>query len=366
MLTEAPLNNCEDNVRKNVLIILNYSMNSTDPIFSHQLEAAQKLSQKFDETVVITSKPDEKNELNFIKVFSTGWLEGKNLRNSIFFYYVFFKVLIKNIPRGNIVIFSHMTEVQSALVAPFTRLFRIRHFLWYAHASKSKYLSWCHFWLNGIITSTKGSCPIDSPKVLVVGQAISSIFFNHKRLAIPPLTKLIHIGRFDPAKNLEAILKVVEKLHAMIPSIEFLQVGGPSNSRYEVSAIQLQEKYRGCSWINFSPNVSRAKIPEILSSSGCFIHAFSGSLDKSLLEATAARIPVVTINREYLHIFGSWQESRKDIDLEHEYLFMTSLDKAKLLVELERRQQIVESHHSFHQWSDSIESILLDRQVEGV
>jgi glycosyltransferase involved in cell wall biosynthesis len=353
-------------VRKNVLIILNYSMNSTDPIFSHQLEAAQKLSQKFDETVVITSKPYEKNELISIKVFSTGWLEGRNLRNSIFFYFVFFKVLIKNIRRGKIVIFSHMTEVQSALVAPFTQLFRIRHFLWYAHASKSKYLSWCHFWLSGIITSTKGSCPIDSPKVLVVGQAISSKFFNHKELALPPLTKLIHIGRFDPAKNLEAILKVVEKLHEAIPSIVFRQVGDPSNSLYEESAKQLQEKYRGCSWVNFSPNVSRAKIPEILSASGCFIHSFLGSLDKTLLEATAARIPVVTINREYLHIFGSWQESGNDIDLDQEYLSMASLDKAKLLLELERRQQIVKSHHSFNQWSDRVGSILLDREFEGV
>ena len=353
-------------MRKNVLIILNYSMNSTDPIFSHQLEAAQKLSQKFDETVVITSKPYEKNELTSIKVFSIRWVEGRNLRNSIFFYFVFFKVLIKNIAHGKIVIFSHMTEVQSALIAPFTQLFRIRHFLWYAHASRSKYLSWCHFWLNGIITSTKGSCPIDGPKVLVVGQAIGSKFFNHKELALPPLTKLIHIGRFDPAKNLEAILKVVEKLHAATPGIVFRQVGGPSNSLYAESAKQLQEKYRGCSWVNFSPNVSRAKIPEILSASGCFIHSFSGSLDKTLLEATAARIPVVTINREYLHIFGSWQESGNDIDLDREYLSMTSLDKAKLLLELERRQQIVKSHHSFDQWSDRVGSILLDRQFEGV
>jgi DNA-binding NtrC family response regulator len=42
------------------------------------------------------------------------------------------------------------------------------------------------------------------------------------------------------------------------------------------------------------------------------------------------------------------------------------LDKAKLLLELERRQQFVKSHHSFDQWSDRVGSILLDRQFEGV
>jgi len=347
-------------VRKKILIILNYSMDSSDPIFSHQLESAVSLSKNFNKTIVITSRLGKEHESISAEVHSTSWVQGKNLKNAIAFYATFFKVLGKNILHGQIFIFAHMTEVQSALIAPLTRLLGIRHFLWYAHASKSKYLSWCNFWVNGIITSTKGSCPIDGKKVHIVGQAISSKFFNQSSPAELPLTKLIHIGRFDPSKNLEMILKVVDKLHFTWHAMTFLQVGGPSNSSYQKESDLLQEKYKDCHWAQFAPSVPREMIPDLLRTSGCFIHAFSGSLDKTLLEATAALIPVVTINNEYLQIFGSWQGSHSNFDLESEYLSLASLRKDSLRLELERRRKIVEVHHSLKQWSDKITTLIIN------
>jgi glycosyltransferase involved in cell wall biosynthesis len=353
-------------VRSNLLIILNYSMNSTDPIFSHQLESAIELSQNFDRTVVITAKPFIKQHPGSIEVFSTGWIEGRSFLNALVFYSIFLKILVPSIFRRKVFVFSHMTEVQSALIAPLTRFLRVRHFLWYAHASKSKYLSWCHFWLTGIVTSTKGSCPISSEKVHIVGQAISLKFFNHKESELQSLTKLIHIGRFDPSKNLESILNLVDKIRLTISDITFCQVGGASNSLYAKDSKRIQEKYSECDWVTFSPNVSRVEIPEILSSSGCFIHSFSGSLDKSLLEATASKVPVVTINKEYLQIFGSWQRAEANIDLEREFLAMISIDRAALHLELERRQRIVETDHGLKQWSDKITLILLDQKIGGI
>jgi glycosyltransferase involved in cell wall biosynthesis len=353
-------------VRRKTLIILNYSMNPTDPIFSHQLESALELREHFDKTVVITSKPYQKIDSCSIEVFSTGWIEGRNLVNALFFYLIFLKILVQVIFKSKVYIFSHMTEVQSSLIAPLTRTLRIRHFLWYAHASKSKYLSWCHFWLTGIVTSTAGSCPIKSQKVHFIGQAINSKFFTYNESALQPLSKLIHIGRFDPSKNLETILAVAKKLHTIRPEITFRQVGGPSNAVYANYSMRIEEEYSKCDWVTFSSNVVREDIPMILRSSGCFIHSFSGSLDKSLLEATASKVPVVTINEEYLQIFGSWQniELSKGLEkeyLEREYLAMTSIDRAELLSKLERRQLIVESNHGLKQWSDRLTSILLER-----
>jgi glycosyltransferase involved in cell wall biosynthesis len=341
-------------------------MNSTDPIFSHQLESAIELSKNFDRTVVITAKPYKKQHPGSIEVFSTGWIEGRSILNALVFYLIFLKILVSYIFRHKVFVFSHMTEVQSALIAPLTRFLGIRHFLWYAHASKSKYLSWCHFWLTGIITSTKGSCPISSGKVQTVGQAISLKFFNRKKSELQPLTKLIHIGRFDPSKNLESILNLVEKIRLTMPDITFCQVGGASNSLYTEDSKRIQEKYSECDWVTFSPSVSRVEIPDILRSSDCFIHSFSGSLDKSLLEATASKVPVVTINKEYLQIFGSWQRTEANIDLEGEFLAMVSIDRAALHLELERRQRIVETDHGLKQWSDKIASILLDQKIGGI
>ena len=80
------------------------------------------------------------------------------------------------------IIFSHMTEVQSGIIAPISKLLGIRHLLWYAHKSKSKYLVWNNIFVDEILTSTSGSCPIKSHKIKPIGQGIDQNLFPHKNI----------------------------------------------------------------------------------------------------------------------------------------------------------------------------------------
>lgn len=337
-------------------MIFNYRMDLNDPIFSHQVQVVNYMSSKFDEVTVITSKSGNYEALPNVKVINLNWDSNGKFRNVC--------NLLKNFTpllRGRFVLFSHMTEVHSALVAPLTRLFRIKHYLWYAHKTSSLYIRWCNIWVDAIITSTSGSCPITSPKVIVIGQAIDPVQFTF----CPPVSfenfNAIHFGRFDPSKNLELICEVCKKLASRDLNIRFTQFGVPSNHKAEKSATKLKLKYSAdisSGLLSFRPSIVRSEIPLVLTQFNLFVHAFDGSLDKSLIEATMVGIPVATINTEYLEIFGSWNQ-QEEVDLESEIVSIARLSLQQLHVELSRRRNIAEDKHSLGKWLSNLNSILI-------
>ncbi len=337
------------------LIVMNYAMDENNPIFSHQAQAVQALSPHFDEVTVITGSVGKYSVPSNVNVISTHWVAGKKLVSIIKFWFV----ASRHIFSKNVVIFSHMTEVQSALISPFTKILRIPHWLWYAHKSKSKYLNWCLVALNGIITSTPGSCPVSGDKVLPIGQGVNPADFMPS--VDRPVFKtfdLIHVGRFDPSKNIPEIIQVCKKFVAAGTKLTFTQVGSPSTSDYRKIAEEITAENCTLPWLEFHPSVPRKELSLRLSASFAMIHAYRGSLDKTLVEATMQEVPVITVNQEYLDIFGSWSKNKNpDLDTELEAVMRISSESLKK--ELSRRRTIALKFHSLNQWADSVAEILI-------
>ena len=109
------------------LIILNYSMDSADPIFSHQQQAVLELSKHWGEIHVITGKIGTLVPRSNVFVYNIDWLPDRNLKNILNFVRVFLSVI--KATRAS-VIFSHMTEVQSSIIAIYCKLKRLKHYLW--------------------------------------------------------------------------------------------------------------------------------------------------------------------------------------------------------------------------------------------
>ena len=337
------------------LIVMNYAMDDNNPIFSHQAQAVQALSPYFHEVTVITGSVGIHSVPSNVKVISTHWVAGKKLVSVI----KFLVVASRHIFRKDVVIFSHMTEVQSALISPFTKVLRIPHWLWYAHKSKSKYLNWCAVALNGIITSTPGSCPISGNKVLPIGQGVNPADFmpSIDRPVFKTLN-LIHVGRFDPSKNIPEIIQVCKKFDAAGTKLTFTQVGSPSTSDYRKIAERIIAENCNLPWLEFHPSVPRKDLSVMLSASFAMIHAYRGSLDKTLVEATMQEVPVITVNQEYLDIFGSWSKHRNP-SLDSELEAVTRASSESLKKELSRRRTIALKSHSLNQWADSVAKILI-------
>jgi glycosyltransferase involved in cell wall biosynthesis len=256
-----------------------------------------------------------------------------------------------------------MTSVQSAFIAPITKLIGLRHFLWYAHTSNNIYLKIARALTDGIITSTPGSCPLDGRKIYPIGQSIDKNIFSRKAKVIWPITKLVHIGRFDPSKDIEVIINTVEKVRHSNSALTLEIIGSSSSDKFEKYEREVKNRYVNkpeYSWVKFTPHISRAELPEILKSKEAFIHAFQGSLDKTLVEATFTGLPVVTINNEYLKIFGFWhQRNQPESDfLEKELTKLLTLSESELQAEVDRRYEIAVGNHEISGWVDRLVSVL--------
>lgn len=344
--------------KKNLLVI-NYATDERNQVFAHQIEAIYRFSKLFHKVYVITASRGQVSLPDNVIVIESRWKQGKRFTSSIRFIAKFLQVYSLD---RNIVIFSHMTEVQSALISPLTRILRIRHIVWYAHASRSIAMSINHFLLDKIATSTSGSCPYTGNKVSVIGQAIDDEAFKVFERNFKSPYKFIHVGRTDPSKKIEILIKAVENLKHQGIDSSLTIVGGPSSpsfNSYEQSLISLRDSLINPSLVVFCKPIERRLLPELLNSFDFFIHAFQGSLDKSLIEATLCGMPVLTLNQEYRNIFGQWDKLATN-SLEKEFLALNALSEEQLKMEINRRREIAVSQHSLSGWVEKISELLVD------
>ena len=349
------------------LIILNYTMDKAHPVLSHQSDVAYLLSSHFDHTTVITADSPSPYVLANLEVISTNWSKGGRLSKTIRLVVISLPIMWKY--RKSAVVFSHMTDFQSALLGPFIKILGLRHFLWYAHKTKSKYLKIANIFVDGIITSTVGSCPIQSSKVHAIGQAIDETFFRfHRGNSNSALFNALHVGRFDQSKRIGEIISSVSDLRNTFPQLMFTQVGSPSTPSSEKVAINLTNEWQtaiSAGWLKFLPTMNRSDLPAMIPKFDVFFHAYSGSLDKTLIEATLCGLPVITLNPEYLTEFGSWS-GQLNISMEVEYLSLVKMDENKYREELQRRYRICVDRHTRAKWIKSLVEILVEeKQTSG-
>ena len=338
--------------RIQTLLVINYVMDQGHPLLSHQAQAVNRLAGQFKRVFVITGSKGKCDIPSNVTIFSINWKNGNRIRSSIRFLRIAAPLVLKVRP---VSIFSHMTEVQSLLIAPLSKVFGIRHYLWYAHSHRSLYLRWCELMLTGIISSTPGSCPTKHGHRHIIGQAIDSdeyafILPNNNRLV-----RLVHVGRFDPSKNIRGIIESVICFQQRYPETSFTQIGNPSTKKAQQYASDIKSQFNKN--IIFLDSIQRSNIPDTLREYNCFIHAYRGSLDKALIEATMLGLPVVTLNGEYQNIFGTWV-NLPNPSLNEELVALQNLSLDELQRELKLRRKIAEESHSLNNWIDELARIL--------
>lgn len=336
---------------KKTLLVLNYAMNEKDPIFSHQADAVSALARNFEKVVVISQNVGRVNVPANVLIVDLKWRQGKDFSNTLRFLSALMRICITKKPN---LVFSHMTERLSLLASLPLKVLRIHHFLWYAHSSSSRSLRISAKLVDKIFTSTTGSCPIVSSKVHVLGQAIDLSRFNGTSRQVEHPTKFIHVGRLDASKNIKLLINQV-LVNSSTNSLTL--VGAPSNAASGQYWDSLKAKYRELidskNLIEVGP-VPRSELPNLLRKHEVFIHAFEGSLDKSILEATACGVPVITTNPEYLSIFGSWSKETSIINLESELTEFLKLPLSIRLQEIQRRANLIRKAHSFEVWIENL------------
>lgn len=327
-------------------------MNPSSLVFGHQREVAYSLSEHFDSTTVITTEVNQEKEL--LTVIHSPWRQNARLRCVLKFLRIFLSQIRKEKPS---VVFSHMTDLHAFIISPFCWIFGIRHYLWYAHASKSPYLYFAYPLLTGVLTSTSGSCPIKSSKVTKIGQAVPNEFNLPKTSNAPnvPPLRWYHIGRIDKSKRIELIVSAVREVRNLGFELSIDLIGKPSsgtNTFYfdSLKSQYSQPEYRD--WVKFVAPVPRRAVPKTISQYDGLIHAFQGSLDKALVEAVFGRRIVLTINSEF------WTEFSKETtapnfeppSLEAQLKQIVTTTSEPIEADIERRHKLAINRHSFDGW----------------
>jgi glycosyltransferase involved in cell wall biosynthesis len=334
-------------------------MNSQNMVFAHQKQVADSLANKFHSIQVLTAEPFDRSETrpSHYAVMSSNWIPNHPIQNIFRFLRAVLPIIIRN--RKSVVIFSHMTEVQSFLIAPVCRILQIKHFLWYAHASRSIYLFLAYPFLTGVLTSTKGSCPITGKKVKYLGQGVQLDLqgVEEAKIKVPPL-RWYHVGRLDPAKNIGSIIEAIQVIRKRGWNLSLDLYGAPSsndNIHYQEKLITTFNQPLEEGWLRFHGKVERKFLYKLSTGYDGFIHAFQGSLDKSLIEAVLCKKLIVTINKEFHNQFSSGGNL---LSLESELLNLLELSKENLNQIIEKNFCIAQTHHSLENWTSKLVEIL--------
>ncbi len=341
----------------NKLVVFNYCMDVNDRLLSHQVEIVNSLAPEYAQVYVVTGRVGTYQCPANVTVISTQWNSSSKFKSTLKFLKISISLLIQKRPDT---IFSHMTEVQSALLSPVSRLMGIKHFLWYAHSHKSIYLRWASIWVTRIVTSTSGSCPIQSEKVSAIGQAIDLSKYRFLPKLNGSIQNFVHIGRFDPSKNIEMIIESVRHLRRTNQNLTLSIIGDPSTAlASEIAHTIMKDSQDDVNngWLSFKESIPRERVCSELEKYDCFVHAYEGSLDKSLIEATSVGLPVATINQEYINDFGGWSDEEFP-SLTQQLSSIMVMDFEKLKLELSERRIKCENKHSLDRWVAQLVSIM--------
>ncbi len=337
------------------MLLLNYAMNPANSIFGHQFEIVIKISESFESVTIITTEYLGNELPENVKVYLAPWKSSSKILSVVKFYLTLILVLMKK--RYDLV-FSHMVDTQAFLAVPFLKILRIPHIFWYAHANPAKRANLVSHLSNFNISSTKGSFPLSGRPVKFLGQSINLQNYKYHAKLFNSRNHLVHIGRLDSSKNILLLIELASKVHKENENVR-LDLWGrlPVNEYLEKLKWELEKSK---SFIKYNGQTSRENIPNVLVKYNIFVHAFYGSLDKSILEATAIGLPVVTLNQEYINEFGCWSKLENTGDLAFLIAEINSLLQSpdfEIDMELKRRREIVENKHSLDNWMSGFLSL---------
>lgn len=245
-----------------------------------------------------------------VEIYSLGKENGERLGRApvalgrAFRVWKFWELFSHHYARADAVFF-HMAPEFVLAASPFLISLHRSSALWYTHKSVTRVLKLAEKLVDYIFTASELSFRLPSKKVIFTGHAIDIDSFKpsenkNARGAI----KLLALGRISPVKDYETIIRACSMLkNSWDKSWVLSVVGGPLMPRDEDYFSSLKKLVREMGLedrILFYGARPYTEIAEIYDDHDLFISMSStGSIDKSVLEAMASGLTVLTANEAF-------------------------------------------------------------------
>ena len=294
------------------LLIITQKVDKNEQLLGFFIEWLRLFAEKFEKITVLCLEKGEYDLPGNVKVISLGKDRGYGKFKQFFNFYF----LILKYHREYDAVLVHMNPIWVVLGGYFWKLFDKKIFLWYTHKSITLKLRIAVIVADIIFTASPESFRLNSKKVVVTGHGIDTDLFKPNSEFENPALKerglpgevgrqdsklrLLSIGRISPVKGYETLIDAAKILKDKNVDFIITIIGEPaleSDSEYEESLkfkiqnLKLEENF------DFVGKVVHNDLPKYYQSQDLFIHlSKTGSLDKTMLEAMACGIKVISSN----------------------------------------------------------------------
>jgi len=294
------------------LLIITQKADRDDPILGFFHRWIVEFSRHFDAVTVICLEEGKHDLPANVKVFSLGKEKGASKAASML---RFFQLITAERSRYDAV-FVHMNPIYIVLAAPLWKLWGKKIFLWYTHRAVDLKLRIAAACADRIFTASERSFNLPSPKVIVTGHGIDASAFSSvartKAFGAEPL-KIVSVGRITPIKDPITLIKAASLLKKRLTKkIKVTFVGGPVTEadkayaekvRAQVASSGLNEE------VAFIGDISPVQMPNVYKDVDFAVNLTpTGGIDKVVLEAMAAGIPVFTSNEAFRPYFNEYAD----------------------------------------------------------
>jgi glycosyltransferase involved in cell wall biosynthesis len=291
------------------LLILTQKVDQNDDVLGFMHGWIEEFAKNVPKVTVICLEKRQHSLPGNVEVLSLGKESG---RSKIKYLYNFYRYIFSKRKEYDAV-FVHMNHEYVILGGIFWRLMGKKVALWYAHGHVGFSLRAALFLSNIVFTSGKSGFRIDSPKVRVVGQGIDTEKFKPGGIREGGVFKIISVGRINPSKDYVTLIKAAGllKLDQKNFTIGILGVAGgrQDDIEYEKKLKALIAESGLEREIVFYGAVPNRELPKHLAEADLFVNmGQTGSIDKAVLEAMSAGVPVLTCNEAFSPILAGYEK----------------------------------------------------------
>jgi glycosyltransferase involved in cell wall biosynthesis len=289
-----------DPTRRLRVVFISQALDRDDPAVPHTARWVEALARKpsVDHTAVLALRTGRYDVPDNVDVYRFG------RANRLATLGAFYRGVGRCLRRRPDLFFVHQGGPYPLLLLPFRLVSRIPVVQWKAHGVITRAMAFYARRCDDLVfTATPASFPMEIPKVRVVGHGIDTHAFRTEASA--PVGDLIAACRIAPSKRVEQMVRAVAHTNSTFGTAYRLNLYGPTlpgDEAYAAGIESLIDRLGARDTVTLHGAVTHEQLPKLFNGHRACLNFSSGSLDKSVLEAMACGLPLISTNESVAEI----------------------------------------------------------------